>query len=119
MPLARGGTDRPSRPRRESVVSSGGQGMLEQAACNEIFSRLHHVLPHLKCSTLLIEKRDRLLPAHRTALLVPQSYQMRECDFSDHAFSVFLVGHCLDLHWLIALQGIPEATLGTQLPLIA
>ena len=114
MPLARGGTDRPPRPRRKSVVSSGGQGMLKQAACNEIFSRLHHVLPHLKRSTFLIEKRESLLPAQRTALLVPQSHQMRKCDFSDHAFSVFLVGHCLDPHWFIALQGIPEATLGTN-----
>jgi hypothetical protein len=78
--------------------------MLEQAACDEILGCLHHVLPHLKRATLLIEKYKGLLPAHRTALLVPQSYQVRKCDFSDHAFSVFLVGHCLDSHWFIALQ---------------
>jgi hypothetical protein len=80
--------------------------MLEQAACNEILDRLHHVLPHLKRSPLLIEKCESLLPAHRAALLVPQSYQMRKCDFSDHALSVFLICHCLDPHGFIDLQAL-------------
>ena len=70
--------------------------MLEQAARYELLSCLHHVLPHLKGLTLLIQKRERLLPAHGTVLLAPQSYQMRKRDFSDHAFSVFLVAHCLE-----------------------
>src|SRR5208282_311959 len=55
--LARGGADRPPRPRprRESVLSSGAEGMLEQAACDELLGRLHHVLPHLERSPLLID----------------------------------------------------------------
>ena len=63
MSLARGGADRPPRPRprRESVVSSGAEGMLKQAACDELLGRLHHVLPHLKRSPLLIEKCESLL----------------------------------------------------------
>ena len=69
--------------------------MLEQAGCNELLGRLHHVLPHLEGSTLLIQKCESLVPAHRTALLVPQSQQMGKRDFSDHAFSVFLACHCL------------------------
>jgi hypothetical protein len=52
-------------------------------------------------------------------LFVPQTHEMRKCDFSDHAFSVFLFGHCLAPHRLIALQGAPEATLKTPLLLIA
>jgi hypothetical protein len=92
------------RPRCESVVFSGAEGMLEQAAFDKILGRLHHVLPHLKRSALLIKKCKGLLPADRTALLVPQSYQVRKCDFSDHAFSVFPVGRWLDSHWFIALQ---------------
>jgi hypothetical protein len=111
MSLARGRADRPFWPRPESVVSSGGEGMLEQAACNELLSRLHHVLPHLKRPTLLIEKCESLLPAHRKALLVPQSYRMRKCDFSDHAFSVFLVVIALP-PLVYCSSGIPEATLG-------
>ena len=78
--------------------------MLGQAACDELLGRLHHVLPHLKRSTLLIEKCESLLPAHRKALLVPQSYQMRKCDFSDHAFSVFLAGHCLAPNGLLLIR---------------
>jgi hypothetical protein len=89
-------------------VSSWDEGILEQAARNEILSRLHHVLPHFKRSTVLIEKCESLLPTHRTALLVPQSYQMRKCDFSDHAFSGFLVVHCLAPHWFNALQASLE-----------
>ena len=69
--------------------------MLEQAACDELLGRLHHVLPHLERSPLLIEKCESLFSTHRAALLVPQAHEMRKCDFSDHAFSVFLVGHCL------------------------
>src|SRR5208283_148822 len=104
--LARGGADRPPRPRprRASVVSSGAEGMLEQAACDELLGGLHHVLPHLERSPLLIEKCESLLPTHRTALLVRQAHEMRKRDFSDHAFSVFLICHCLDPHWFIALQ---------------
>ena len=121
MSLARGSADRLlwPRPRREYVASFGAEGMPEQAACDELLGRLHHVLPHLKRSTLLVEKCESLFPAHRAALLVPQTHKMRKCDFGGHSFSVFLVGHCLVPHWFIALQGIPEATLGTQLPLIA
>jgi hypothetical protein len=78
--------------------------MLEQAACDELLGRLHHVFPHLERSPLLIEKYESLFSAHRAALFVPQAHEMRKCDFSDHAFSVFLVGHCLDFHWFIALQ---------------
>ncbi len=74
--------------------------MLEQAVRDELFGRLHHMLPHLKRSPLLIEECESLLSAHRTALLVRQSYQVRKCDFGDHSFSVFLIGHCLDPHWL-------------------
>ena len=77
---------------------------LEQAACNEMLSRLHHVLPHLKRSPLLIEECESLLPAQRTALLVSQSYQMRKCDFSNHSFSVFLLGHCFDPHGLLLFR---------------
>ena len=69
--------------------------MLEQAACDELLGRLHHVLPHLERSPLVIEKCESLFSAHRAALFVPQAHKMRKCDFSDHAFSVFLVGHCL------------------------
>ena len=121
MSLRRGAADRPARPRprRESPVFSGAEGMLEQPACDELLGRLHHMLPHLERSPLLIEKCESLLPAHRTAPLVAQAYQVRKRDFGDHSFSVFLVDHGLDPHWFIALQGIPEATLGTQLPLIA
>lgn len=106
MSLARDGADRPlwARPRCGSVDSSGAEGMLEQAACDELLGRLHHVLPHLKRSPLLIEKCESLLPTHRIALLVTHSYQMRKCDFSDHPFSVFLICHCLDPHWFTALQ---------------
>ncbi len=68
--------------------------MLEQAACDELLGRLHHALPHLERSPLLIEKCESLLSAYRVALFVPQTHEMRKCDFSDHAFSVFLVGHC-------------------------
>ncbi|MGA9805338.1 MAG: hypothetical protein WBQ19_01295 [Terriglobales bacterium] len=85
--------------------------MLEQAACDELLGRLHHVLPHLERSPLLIEECESLLSAYRTPLLISQSYQVRKCDFGDHAFSVFLLGHCLDPHWFIALQGIPKPTL--------
>jgi hypothetical protein len=45
--------------------------MLEQAACDEILGRPHHVLPHLKRATLLIEKCKGLLPAHRTPARSP------------------------------------------------
>jgi hypothetical protein len=72
MSLAHSGADRPLwlRPRRESVVSSEDEGMVEQTASNELLSRPHHVLPHLKRSALLIEKCQSLLPTYRTALLV-------------------------------------------------
>ena len=93
--------------------------MLEQSACDEVLGRLHHVFPHLERSPLLIKKCESLFSAHRAALFVPQAHEMGKCDFSDHAFSVFLVGHCLAPHWLVALQGIPEGTFGTQLLLIA
>ena len=93
--------------------------MLQQAAGDELLGRLHHVLPHLERSPLVIEKCESLFSAYRVALFVPQAHKMRKCDFSDHAFSVFLVGHCLAPHGVMALQGIFEATLGTQLPLIA
>jgi hypothetical protein len=93
--------------------------MLEQAACDEVLGRLHHVFPHLERSPLLIQKCESLFSAHRAALFVPKAHEMGKCDFSDHAFSLFLVGHCLAPHWLVAFQGIPEGTLGTQLLLIA
>jgi hypothetical protein len=70
--------------------------MLEQAACDELLGRLHHVLPHLERSPLLIEECESLLSAYRTPLLISQSHQVRKCDFGDHAFSVFFLGHCLD-----------------------
>src|ERR1700758_2019929 len=95
--------------RRESVVSSAAEGMLEQTACDEVLGRLHHVFPHLERSPLLIEKCESLLPTHRTALLVPQSYQMRKCDFRDHAFSVFLVGHCLAPTGLLSFRASLKA----------
>ena len=109
MSLARGGADRltRARPRRESPVFSGTEGMLEQPACDELLGGLHHMLPHLERSPFLIEKCESLLMAHRTALLVAQAYQVRECDFGDHSFSVFLVGHCLAPHF-IGLQASPE-----------
>jgi hypothetical protein len=93
--------------------------MLEQAACDKLLGRLHHVFPHLERSSLLIEKCESLFSAHRTALFVPQAQEMRKCDFSDHAFSVFLIGHCLAPTGLLLFRGTPEATLGTQFPLIA
>ena len=96
---------------------SGREGP-EQAVSNEMLSRLHHMLPHLKRSPLLIEECESLLPTHRTALLVAQSYQVRKGDFSNRSFSVFLLGHYLDTRWLVALQGTP-ANLRTQLLLIA
>jgi len=85
--------------------------MLEQAGCNELLGRLHHVLPHLEGSTLLIQKCESLVPAHRTALLVPQSQQMGKRDFSNHAFSVFLACHCLAP--LVYSSGIPTTNLGS------
>jgi hypothetical protein len=42
--------------------------MLEQAACDELLGRLHHVLPHLELSPLLIEECESLLSAYRTPL---------------------------------------------------
>jgi hypothetical protein len=88
MSLARGGADRLPRPRpkRESILSSETEGMLEQAACDELLGRLHHVLPHLERSPLLIEKCESLFSAHGTALFVPQTHEMRKCDFGDHSF---------------------------------
>ncbi len=80
--------------------------MLEQAACDEILGRLHHVPPHLEGAPLLIEKCEGLFSAHRAALFDPQTHEMCKRDFSDHAFSVFFLCHCLDPHWFIALQGI-------------
>jgi len=50
--------------------------MLEQAACDELLGRLHHVLPHLERSPLLIEECESLLSAYRTPLLISQSYQV-------------------------------------------
>src|SRR5271157_2465062 len=79
--------------------------MLEQAACDLVLSGLHHVLPHLERSPLLIEECESLLPAYRTPLLISQSYQVRKCDFGDHAFSVFLLGHCLDPTGLSRFKG--------------
>jgi len=67
--------------------------MLEQAACDELLGRLHHVLPHLERSPLLIEKCESLFSAHGAALFVPQTHEMRKCDFGDHSFSVFLLAH--------------------------
>ena len=52
MLLAGGGADRPPRPRP--------MDWSEQAACDELLSRLHHVLPHFKRLTLLIEKCESL-----------------------------------------------------------
>src|SRR5208283_568986 len=97
MSLARGGADRlpRPRPRRESILSSGAEGMLEQAACNELLGRLHHVLPHFERPPLLIEECESLFSAHRTALFVPQPHEMRKCDFGGHSFSVLLLAHCL------------------------
>ena len=54
------------------IVSSGAEGMLEQAAGDELLGRLHHVLPHLERSALLVEKCESLFSAHRAALVVPQ-----------------------------------------------
>ena len=81
--------------------------MLEQAACDELLGRPHHVLPHFERSPLLIEKCESLLSAHRTALLISQSYQVRECNFSDHAFSVFLL--VIALPPLVLFSVSPEA----------
>src|SRR5579859_2448592 len=96
--------------------------MLEQAACDELLGRLHHVLPHFKRSTLLIEECESLISAHGAALFFSQAHEMRKCDFSDHAFSVFLiglvglVGHCLAPHWF-CFSGNPDA--GPQNPFSA
>ena len=86
-------------------MSSGAKGMPQQAACDEVLSGLHHVLPHFKRPPLLIEKFESLFSTHRTALFVSQSHQMRKCDFGDYSFSVFFLAHCLCPHWFIALQG--------------
>jgi hypothetical protein len=64
--------------------------MLEQVACSELLGRVHHVLPHLERLPFLIEKCESLFSAHGAALFVPQAHEMRNCDFGDHAFSVFL-----------------------------
>jgi hypothetical protein len=52
-------------------------------------------------------------------LFVPQAHEMRKGDFSDHAFSVFLVSHCLAPLAYCSSGAPPETALGNQLPLIA
>src|SRR5579864_3445245 len=94
--------------------------MLEQAACDELLGRLHHVLPHFKRSTLLIEECESLIWAYGAALFFSQAHEMRKCDFSDHAFSVFLVclvGHCLAPTGF-AFQVILMPVLRTHFPLM-
>ena len=78
--------------------------MLEQAACNEILSRLHHVLPHLERSPLLIEKCESLLPTHRIAVLVPRSYQMGKLISAITRSLSFLSVIALTPNWLTALR---------------
>jgi hypothetical protein len=51
--------------------------MLQQAAGDELLGRLHHVLPYLERSPLVIEKCESLFSAHRVALFVPQAHKMR------------------------------------------
>jgi len=48
-----------------------------QAARDEVFPSAHHVLPHLKCVPLLIEKCKGLVPAHRAAEFVGEPHEMR------------------------------------------
>jgi hypothetical protein len=74
-------------------VFSGAEGMLEQAACDELLGGSHHVFPHVVRVPFLVEKCGSLLLGNGASMFVGQSQQMRKCDFGDHSFSGFLLGH--------------------------
>jgi len=65
----------------------------EQAGCDEFFSGLHHLLPHLEGASLFIEKCQSLLLGNGASMFVGQSQQMRKCDFGHHSVSIFFVRH--------------------------
>ena len=53
-------------------------GVPRQVQCDEIFSILHHLLPHFVSVPLLIEEGETFVPVHRAAAFVCQSHDMRK-----------------------------------------
>lgn len=88
------GQPAPDRVHRNTIGTALRVSTLpQQAAHNKILAGLHHLLPHLERASVLIEKYESLFSAHRAAMFVGESQQMRKGDFCNHSVSILSLRH--------------------------